>query len=86
MYHARSSTFCSFYFVIICYHILRFLSVLSVLLQNSDICISVIYFFQVYEAVLSWVKYDFKKRSQHFGHIMEYVRLPLVTQEYLVKV
>lgn len=41
---------------------------------------------QVYESVLAWVRHDPRKRSQLFGQIMEFVRLPLVTQDYLVRV
>ncbi|XP_067936553.1 kelch-like protein 3 isoform X2 [Watersipora subatra] len=41
---------------------------------------------QVYEAVLAWVRHEPRKRSQHFGQIMEFVRLPLVPLDYFVKV
>ena len=37
----------------------------------------------VFEAVLSWVKHDEKKRKQHLFSMLEHVRLPLLTPSYL---
>ena len=40
---------------------------------------------QVYECVIKWVGHDLEKRSKDLASLMENVRLPLLTQEYLVQ-
>ncbi|KAK3607148.1 hypothetical protein CHS0354_034304 [Potamilus streckersoni] len=40
---------------------------------------------QVYEAVLSWVNHDFSNRREYISELMENVRLPLISQDYLVQ-
>lgn len=42
-------------------------------------------FFKVFECVVSWVNHDLEERQCHLGELMEYVRLPLLPQEYLVQ-
>jgi kelch-like protein 2/3 len=39
---------------------------------------------KVFESVLNWVKYDEEGRQQFVPMLMEHVRLPLLSQEYLV--
>lgn len=41
---------------------------------------------QVFEAVISWVNHDKDVRQEHLAHLMEHVRLPLLSREYLVQV
>lgn len=41
---------------------------------------------QVFEAVIAWVNHDKDVRQEHLAHLMEHVRLPLLTREYLVQV
>ncbi|XP_005991519.1 kelch-like protein 3 [Latimeria chalumnae] len=40
---------------------------------------------KVFEAVVSWIKYDKEARLEHMAKLMEYVRLPLLPREYLVQ-
>lgn len=40
---------------------------------------------KVFECVVSWVNHDLEERQCHLGELMEYVRLPLLPQEYLVQ-
>ena len=40
---------------------------------------------QVFEAVVSWVKYDPEHRQDSLAQLMENVRLPLLSREYLVE-
>lgn len=40
---------------------------------------------QVYEAVFSWVQHDLVNRQDFLSELLEYVRLPLMAQEYLVQ-
>ncbi|KAL5018240.1 hypothetical protein ScPMuIL_003962 [Solemya velum] len=40
---------------------------------------------QVFEAVMTWVQHDMTKRKDHIAQLLENVRLPLMTQEYLVQ-
>ncbi|KAG0425445.1 hypothetical protein HPB47_027390 [Ixodes persulcatus] len=40
---------------------------------------------QVFEAVMSWVNQDLDNRESQLGTLMEHVRLPLLSQEYLVQ-
>lgn len=40
---------------------------------------------KVYECVISWVLHDVEKRQADIAQLMEHVRLPLVSQEYLVQ-
>lgn len=41
---------------------------------------------QVFEAVIAWVNHDKDVRQEHLAHLMEHVRLPLLSREYLVQV
>lgn len=41
---------------------------------------------QVFEAVIAWVTHDKDVRQEHMAHLMEHVRLPLLSREYLVQV
>lgn len=41
---------------------------------------------KVFEAVIAWVNHDKDVRQEHLAHLMEHVRLPLLTREYLVQV
>lgn len=41
---------------------------------------------KVFECVISWVRHDDKNRSLNLAELMEHVRLPLLSQEYLVRV
>lgn len=38
---------------------------------------------EVYKAVMNWLKHDWEARKQHIGDIFEYVRLPLLSWEFL---
>lgn len=40
---------------------------------------------KVFECVIAWVHHDLEKRKDHLAELMEHVRLPLLTQEYLVQ-
>jgi hypothetical protein len=40
---------------------------------------------QVFECVIAWVHHDLEKRQMHLAELMEHVRLPLLSQEYLVQ-
>ncbi|XP_052069410.1 kelch-like protein 2 [Mytilus californianus] len=40
---------------------------------------------QVYEAVISWVQHDISNREQTLSELLENVRFPLMTQDYLVQ-
>ena len=48
---------------------------------------SVVFFIctQVYECVMAWVNYGPDVRKQELPLLMEYVRLPLLSQDYLVQ-
>ncbi|XP_055499147.1 kelch-like protein 3 isoform X5 [Leucoraja erinacea] len=41
---------------------------------------------KVFEAVISWIKYDKEARLEHMANLMENVRLPLLPRDYLVQV
>nr|CAB3259722.1 kelch-like protein 2 [Phallusia mammillata] len=41
---------------------------------------------KVYEAVMTWVRYDVTSRQQHLAKVLEHIRLPLVRPEYLLDV
>jgi hypothetical protein len=40
---------------------------------------------QVFECVIAWVHHDLENRQMHLAELMEHVRLPLLSQEYLVQ-
>ncbi|XP_049826565.1 ring canal kelch homolog isoform X2 [Aethina tumida] len=40
---------------------------------------------KVFECVIAWVQHDLECRQKHLSSLMEHVRLPLMTQEYLVQ-
>lgn len=50
-------------------------------------CWYVLYGFvlQVFECVMGWVGADLTNREQHLAELMEYVRLPLLSQDYLIQ-
>ena len=35
--------------------------------------------------MIAWVHHDLEKRKDHLAELMEHVRLPLLSQEYLVQ-
>lgn len=39
---------------------------------------------KVYESVIAWIQFDTQERRKHLPTLLEHVRLPLVSQEYLV--
>lgn len=39
----------------------------------------------MFECVIAWVQNDLKNRQGHLSALMEHVRLPLMSQEYLVQ-
>ena len=43
------------------------------------------FIFQVFEAVISWINHDITNRESYLAQLMEHVRLPLMSQEYLVQ-
>ncbi|XP_040274564.1 kelch-like protein 2 isoform X2 [Bufo bufo] len=40
---------------------------------------------KVFEAVITWVNHDKDVRQEHMAHLMEHVRLPLLSRDYLVQ-
>ncbi|XP_056417211.1 kelch-like protein 2 isoform X3 [Hyla sarda] len=40
---------------------------------------------KVFEAVITWVSHDKDVRQEHMAHLMEHVRLPLLSRDYLVQ-
>lgn len=40
---------------------------------------------QVFECVISWVQHELQERQIYLATLMEHVRLPLMSQEYLVQ-
>ena len=40
---------------------------------------------KVFECVISWVHSDLEKRQDFLAELMEHVRLPLLSQDYLVQ-
>jgi kelch-like protein 2/3 len=40
---------------------------------------------KVYESVIGWVKHDLETRGEYLPKLMEHVRLPLLSREYLIK-
>lgn len=41
---------------------------------------------QVFEAMVAWIKHDKPTRLEHMPRLMEHVRLPLLSRDYLVQV
>ncbi|MBN3305873.1 KLHL3 protein, partial [Amia calva] len=41
---------------------------------------------KVFEAMISWIKYDKEARLEHMPKLMEHVRLPLLPRDYLVQI
>lgn len=39
---------------------------------------------QVFQAVMSWVKYNMTERRVHLAHVLQHVRMPLLTPKFLV--
>ena len=42
-------------------------------------------FVQVFEAVMTWTNHDLPARQEYVSELIEHVRLPLLTQEFLVQ-
>ncbi|CAH1954554.1 unnamed protein product [Acanthoscelides obtectus] len=40
---------------------------------------------KVFECVIAWVQHDLENRHKHLASLMEHVRLPLMSQDYLVQ-
>lgn len=40
---------------------------------------------KVFESVIAWIQFDSPTRQEHLAQLMEYVRLPLLSQDYLVQ-
>ncbi|XP_074647308.1 kelch-like protein 3 [Tubulanus polymorphus] len=40
---------------------------------------------QVFEAALSWINHDLNNKGHHIAELLEHVRLPLLSQEFLVQ-
>lgn len=53
------------------------------LIKNDRI--SVINEEKVYECVISWIKYDIDEREKYLADLMEHVRLPFLSKEYLAQ-
>ena len=53
-------------------------------LIRSD-CINVPSEEKVYESVIAWVNHDLEERGQYLPKLMEHVRLPLLSKDYLLK-
>lgn len=45
-----------------------------------------LFFPQVFEAMITWIKHDKEARLEHMPKLMEHVRLPLLSRDYLVQV
>lgn len=41
---------------------------------------------QVFEAMVAWIKHDKPARLEYMPKLMEHVRLPLLSRDYLVQV
>lgn len=41
--------------------------------------------YQVFECVINWTKHDEENRKVHLPLLMEHVRLPLTSKEYLLQ-
>ena len=39
---------------------------------------------QVFESVISWINHSTEQRSQNLPMLIEHVRLPLLSQDYLI--
>ena len=39
---------------------------------------------KVFESVISWIQHSEESRAQHLPSLMEHIRLPLLSQEYLI--
>lgn len=48
-------------------------------------CPKIIFILKVYEAVMNWVNADIDSRNSELPALMEYVRLPLLSQDYLLQ-
>jgi len=42
-------------------------------------------FIQVFECVINWVKYELKCRKDFLPDLMEHVRLPLASKQYILE-
>lgn len=51
---------------------------------KSD-CLSVPSEEKVFECVISWIQFDPSTRQEHLGRLMQYVRLPLLSQDYILQ-
>ena len=50
----------------------------------TDGSVTLFFLFQVFEAVVTWVNHDPEHRQDCLAQLMEHVRLPLLSREYLV--
>ena len=39
---------------------------------------------QVFESVIAWIQHSVDARAQHLPSLMEHIRLPLLSQDYLI--
>ena len=39
---------------------------------------------QVFESVIAWIQHSVEARAQHLPSLMEHIRLPLLSQDYLI--
>ena len=56
--------------------------------MSMNICYVLLFefiIFQVYESVMIWVNNEVETRKHDLPLLMEYVRLPLLSQDYLVE-
>ncbi|CAI6361911.1 unnamed protein product [Macrosiphum euphorbiae] len=49
------------------------------MIKSKDLCANEE---NVYKSVIKWIKYDLENRDKHLPDLMEYVRLPIVSQEF----
>ncbi|XP_027841319.2 kelch-like protein 3 isoform X1 [Aphis gossypii] len=50
------------------------------IIKNEDLCVAEE---KVYESVIKWIKHDRENRNKHLPDLMKYVRLPIISQEFL---
>lgn len=53
--------------------------------EKNIICFH-LFHHQVFEAMVAWIKHDKEARLEHMPKLMEHVRLPLLSRDYLVQV
>lgn len=40
---------------------------------------------KIFECVISWIQFDPATRQEHLGRLLQYVRLPLLSQDYILQ-